>query len=144
MAEFYLCPVDDIDNPKYDFYLLYIDGRNFFEDFVKSLRQKSELDEMDTIMALMDKVDNNNLPTSKYRHITGGKYDRKDVWEFKSKHLRIYTLKIPPDYYIVLGGYKKGQEKDIAKIFRHFNNIPDEIPIRDDDEKDNEAQQEQK
>lgn len=92
MAEFYLCPVDDIDNQKYDFYLLYIDGRNFFEDFVKSLRQKSELDEMDTIMALMDKVDNNNLPTSKYRHITGGKYDRKDVWEFKSKHLRIYTL----------------------------------------------------
>ncbi len=66
MAEFYLCPVDDIDNPKYDFYLLYIDGRNFFENFVKSLRQKSELDEMDTIMALMDKVDNNNLPTSKY------------------------------------------------------------------------------
>ena len=142
MDDFYLCPIDDIDNPKYDFYLLYKDGRNFYEEFAQSLRQQSELDELDSIMALMDKVDNNNLSTSKYRHISGGKYDRKDVWEFKSKHLRIYTLKVTPNYYIVLGGYKKGQEKDIAKIFKHFNNIPDEIPVRDNDEDDNEAQQE--
>lgn len=142
MDDFHLCPIDDINNPKYDFYLLYKNGRNFYEEFAQSLRQQSEFDELDSIMALMDKVDNNNLPTSKYRHISGGKYDRKDVWEFKSKHLRIYALKIPPDYYIILGGYKKGQEKDIAKIFKHFNNIPDEIPIRDNDEDDNEAQQE--
>lgn len=137
MAKYLLCPLEDIDNPKYNFYLLYKDGRNFYEDFVNSLNQKSDIDELDTIIALMDKVDNNNLPPTKYKHISGGKYDRKDVYEFKSKHLRIYAIKKSPDYYIILGGYKKGQEKDIAKIFKHFNNIPDEIAImldkKDDD-----------
>lgn len=132
MAEFYLRPIDDIDNPKYDFYLLYKDGRNFYEDFLRSLKQKSDFDELDTVIALMDKVDNNNLPSAKYRHISGGKYDRKDVYEFKSKHLRIYAIKMTPDYYIVLGGYKKGQEKDIAKIFRHFNELPEHIEVRND------------
>ena len=130
MADFFLSPVTDINNPKYNFFLLYKDGRNFYEEFTDSLTQKSDLNELDSIIALMDKVDNNNLPTSKYNHISGGKYDRKDVYEFKSKHLRIYVIKKSPDYYIILGGYKKGQEKDIAKIFKHFNELPDKIEIR--------------
>lgn len=40
------------------------------------------------------------------------------------------------DYYIVLGGYKKGQDKDIDKIFKHFNNLPEDIPVMDDGEND--------
>ena len=132
MADFFLRPVKDINNPKYNFFLLYKDGRNFYGEFADSLNQKSDLNELAAIEALMDKVDNNNLPKSKYNHISGGKYDRKDIYEFKSKHLRVYVIKKSPDYYIILGGYKKEQEKDIAKIFRHFNELPDEIEIRDD------------
>jgi hypothetical protein len=75
-------------------------------------------------------IDVAQLPPTKFRHIVGGKYDRKDVYEFKSKHLRVYTLKVQPDFYIVLGGYKKGQEKDIAKIFNQFNQLPPDIVIK--------------
>ncbi len=130
MDEFYRVVLDEVDNPNYQFYLLYKNGRNYFEEFVNSLKQKSDLAELAKIIALMDCVNNNNLPTSKYRHITGGKFDRKDVFEFKSKHLRVYALKLEPSYYVVLGGYKKGQEKDIAKVFQHFNNLPSYIELR--------------
>ncbi|MDE7388408.1 MAG: hypothetical protein K2M97_04040 [Muribaculaceae bacterium] len=114
---------DDVTNPKYKFYVLYEDDRSYFEEFIDSLEQASDLDEFDQIRALMDKVDNNNLPKSKYRHIKGGKSDRKDVYEFKSKHLRIYAIKMTPNYYLLLGGHKKTQDKDIDKVFRHFNDV---------------------
>jgi hypothetical protein len=129
MDEFYRTLLDDINNPIFDFYLLYKNGRCYFEEFVNSLKQKSDLDELDKIRALMDS-DINRLPPTKYRHIIGGKYDRNDVYEFKSKHLRIYAIKKEPDFYLILGGYKKGQEKDISKIFKHFNQLPTIIEIR--------------
>lgn len=132
MDEFYLCPLEDIGNPRYSFYFLYKNGRCFCKEFIDSLQQKSDLDEVAELLAIMGKVDNNNLPTSKYNHIRGGKSDRKDVYEFKTKHLRLYAIKKEPDYYLIVAGYKKGQEKDIAKVFRHFNNIPENIEIRDD------------
>lgn len=132
MDEFYLCPLEDIGNPRYSFYFLYRNGRCFCKEFIDSLQQKSDLDEVAELLAIMGKVDNNNLPTSKYNHIRGGKSDRKDVYEFKTKHLRLYAIKKEPDYYLIVAGFKKGQEKDIAKVFRHFNNIPENIEIRDD------------
>lgn len=130
MYNFYLTRLDDVENPKFQFYLLFCNGKNFFEEFANSLIQKSDKDELDSIRALMDKVDNNNLPASKFKHIKGGKKDRKDVYEFKSKHLRVYAIKKEPDMYILLGGYKKGQESDIEKVFRYFNNLPDELVVR--------------
>lgn len=140
MDEFYLTLFDDVSNPNSDFYLLYKNGRCYFEEFVESLKQKSDLDELDKIRALMDS-DISRLPPSKYRHIIGNKYDRKDVYEFKSKHLRIYVIKKNPDFYLILGGYKKGQEKDISKIFRHFNILPNIIEIRQTNNHENEAQE---
>lgn len=130
--EYHLCPLDDIGNPKYEFYFLYKNGCCFCKEFIDSLQQKSDIDELAELLAIMGKVDNNNLPQSKYRHITGGKRDRKDVYEFKTKHLRLYAIKKEPDYYLVVAGYKKGQDKDIAKVFRHFNYIPDRIAIKDE------------
>jgi len=132
MYDFYLTRLDDVENPKFMFYLLYCNGRNFYEEFVASLKQKSDRDELDSIRALMDKVDNNNLPKSKFRHIKGVKRDRKDVYEFKSKHIRVYAIKKEPDIYILLGGYKKGQDADIEKVFRYFNNLPDELVVKDE------------
>lgn len=131
MDEYYLRPMSDVTSLRFRFYLLYENGRNFFEEFVDSLKQRSELEELNSIRALMDRLDVNNLPPSKFRHISGGKEDRNDVYEFKSKHLRVYVLKLEPEIYVVLGGYKKSQEKDIKKVFRHFNCLPDEIEIRE-------------
>jgi hypothetical protein len=130
MDEFYRVALKGVNNPYFRFYLLYKNGKNYFEEFVDSLKQKSDKDELAKILALMDCVNNNNLPASKYRHITGGRYDRQDVYEFKSKHLRVYAIKVEPSYYIVLGGYKKGQEKDIAKVFKHFNQLPQYIELK--------------
>lgn len=128
--EFLLELLEDVDNPKYKFYVLFKNGKSFYEEFVDSLKQAQDLDELDSIIALMDKVDNNNLPPKKFNHIVGQGKRRKDVYEFKSKHLRVYVIKKSPDFYIVLGGFKKTQEKDIDRVFRHFNVLPDYIPIK--------------
>ena len=65
----------------------------------------------------------NILLTSKekFNHIQGGKYDRKDVYEFKKDKLRVYVILIKPNVYVVYGGYKKEQQKDIARIFNAIN-----------------------
>lgn len=132
MADYYLTPMEDVINPKFSFYLLYRDGKSFFVDFVDSLKQKSDLAELDKVWALMDKVDNNNLPVTKFRHINSGSRSgrRNDIYEFKSKHLRVYVIKKSPDFYVVLAGFKKNQEKDVAKIFRYFDDLPDDLPVK--------------
>lgn len=130
--DFYLMPYREVNNPNTNFYLLYKNDKNFFLDFKNSLSQKNDINEFYSIIALMDFIDGNNLPPKKFKHIIGGKKDRKDIFEFKSKHLRVYVIKKEPDMYVVLGGFKKNQVKDISKIFRHFNNIPDKIKIKDD------------
>jgi hypothetical protein len=81
MDEYYRIILNDVNNPNFDFYLLYKNGRCFFEEFVDSLKQKSDLDELDKIRALMDS-DIKRLPKTKFNHIIGGKNDRKDVYEF--------------------------------------------------------------
>lgn len=137
MANFQKKPYEEIENSKYDFYTLYRDGKCEYEEFVISLSQKSELEELQKIKAIMDKVDGNNLPKTKYRHISSGKRSdrRNDIYEFKSKHLRIYAIKGIGDYYLILGGYKKTQDKDIEKVFRKFNEVPDTVPLLQEDDK---------
>lgn len=80
MDEYYRILLEDVDNPKYDFYLLYKNGKCYFEEFIDSLTQKSDLEELNKIRALMD-IDVAQLPPTKFRHIIGGKYDRNDVYE---------------------------------------------------------------
>ena len=61
------------------------------------------------------------LPKAKFRQIKG--VDRQDVFEFKRKNLRVYVVMQQPNVYVVLGGYKKGQEKDIAKLKRYIKDF---------------------
>lgn len=130
MAEYLKKYYDEIENTKYAFFKLYRDGKCEYEEFVDSLHQKTELEELQQIKAIMDKVDTNNMPIKKYRHITSGrgKKRRKDIYEFKSKHLRVYAIKTDIEYYLLLGGFKKDQEEDIEKVFKKYNDVPDNVP----------------
>lgn len=130
MADYQKEYYDEIENCKYDFYKLYRDGKCEYDLFVKTLVPKTDIEELQQIKAIMDKVDVNNMPLSKYRHISSGRGSkrRKDVYEFKSKHLRVYAIKTDKDYYLLLGGYKKSQDNDIEKVFKKYNEVPVKIP----------------
>lgn len=132
MIRFHLKPFDEVSNPKLKFYKLYEDGVCYYDRFVEELdrKYKSLKKELPKIYALMDALGNMNLPTTKFRYIhPNHKGDREDVWEFKTAHLRVYVIKQEPDVYIVLGGYKNEQDANIEKVFKHFNNLPDELEI---------------
>lgn len=131
MCEYYLKPYKEATSIKLKYYLLFKGDRSFYEEFVDSLTQKKDKDELFKIIALMDMMGDMLLPKTKFRHIEPNKKgDRKDVYEFKSKHIRVYVIKKSPDVFIVLGGFKNNQEADIKKVFRHFNQIPEIIPVK--------------
>ena len=105
---------------KQTFEKLVIDGTCFLDEFTKEIEQNPQhYSEYKTIVAYMDFVANGkSLPATKFREIKGGKVNAKR-YEFKSKNLRIYAFNKPNGKIVVLGGYKKTQEKDIA----HLNSI---------------------
>lgn len=130
--EYLLKPYVEPNNPKISFYILYKNQKSFFEEFINSLNQTLDIKEYNKILALMGAVCNMPLPFEKFHSIKpNNKGDRTDVWEFKSKHLRVYVIRKDPDFYIVMAGYKKGQDADIEKIYRMFNCLPDSIKVED-------------
>ncbi len=54
------------------------------------------------------------LPKEKFRHIESD--ERSDLFEFKKGILRIYVIKQKPDVYVVCGGLKTNQKKDIQSF----------------------------
>lgn len=67
------------------------------------------------IISYMDSIsDRILLPQKKFRHIESSVRD--DIYEFKYDPYRVYVIKQKPDMYIVLGGYKKNQSKDILRL----------------------------
>ena len=118
--------LDIINNPKCHFYKLFIDGECQFDEFVT----KVEANKMDckclaNIYYRMDYFDpDQKQPKEKFNHIEGGKYDRKDVYEFKKDQVRVYVILIKPNIYVVCGAIKKGkkdQERDIKRLFNDIN-----------------------
>lgn len=83
---------------------------------------------MDSIHAIMDRFGPQLERSTFVNHIRGGKEDRNDVYEFKKGNIRVYFILQKPDVLILLGGYKNSQDSDTAYIFRHFNNLPKNIP----------------
>lgn len=115
--------LDIINNPKCHFYKLFIDGKCQFDEFASEAEaNKADSKSLVNIFSRMDSFDpDQKLPKEKFNHIQGGKYDRKDVYEFKKDKLRAYVILIKPNVYVVYGGYKKEQQKDIARIFNAIN-----------------------
>lgn len=114
---------DLIDNEQCHFHKLLINGTCQIDDFIQSTKKNSqETNIIAKILGRMEEFNPNELlPKTKFRHIDGGKKYRKDVFEFKEKNIRIYVILIKPDVYVVYGGYKKNQEKDIRRLMMQIN-----------------------
>ncbi len=120
MADYFTKPFELVHNPQYQFHKLYIDNECQFDTFMKDIEMngnKKELASFASIIAYMDAIsDLIMLPKTKFRHIENA--GRKDVFEFKKDNLRVYVIMQRPDVYIILGGYKNNQKKDINTIAR--------------------------
>ena len=107
--------LDTINNLNYTFYKLYVDDKCLFDDFVDDISDnKIYMKELRTIYAYMDYLGSQKIPNTKFNSIVDS--GRSDLFEFKSKHLRVYVILIKPSVYVVAGGYKTTQKKDIARF----------------------------
>lgn len=102
---------------KITFYKLLEDDVCLFDEFCEEVEQNDkEKMLLEYIFAYMDYVAQNDdmLPSTKLNSI---KEKGKVIgYEFKKKELRVYFIKKKPNAYIVLGGYKSNQDKDVVKF----------------------------
>lgn len=106
------------------FYKLVVNGKCPFDDFCDevSLNERDKKS-MNSIFAYMNLVASENLklPKEKFRHIIGTGID--NLYEFKKDCVRIYVILEEPDVYILVGGYKANQKRDI----KYASNIAEEL-----------------
>lgn len=126
MHEYTTKPYEDVNNSQYKFYKLYIDGKCQFDEFLKEIeRSKSDKKLFKYIISYMDGItDQNRFPFTKFNHIHDE--DRHDIFEFKKDRIRVYVIKQKPNFYIVIGGFKGTQDKDIDKLKLMIKDFPKE------------------
>ena len=128
--------MDEIDNADYDVYIAYKDGQSFYREFEEGLKQKADKNSLGKILRCMERFSPRiPLPKTKFRHIEGDGDDRNDVFEFKNERIRVYVSLLPDNIIVLLGGFKANQDNDIAKVFRHFNDLvfSEDLIIIDDE-----------
>lgn len=107
----------EIKNPQYQYYKLKDEnGVCQFDEFCAEVEQNAaDKKLLPYIWKYMEMLtDRQILPEEKFNHVRG--IGRDDVFEFKKKSLRVYVIKQKPDVFVIMGGYKKEQKKDIARI----------------------------
>ena len=103
----------------YIFYKLLINDNFLFDYFVERIKNSPpERTRLKTIFAYMDMFSKVLLPKTKFRNIKG--IDRKDIFEFKSGNVRVYVILQCPHIYVVAGGLKTEQDKDIKRIVQQI------------------------
>ena len=116
---------DKINNPKYTYYKLYVDGKCAFDDFLKEIeRNIVDKKSYSSIVAYMDSLGAQMIPATKFNHIKGSK--RKDLFEFKKDRVRVYVINQKPNIYIVMGGYKNTQKNDISSFIQKTKDFPEQ------------------
>lgn len=117
MSIFAIKNVEEVKNGKLSFYKLIIDGNCLYDTFCSEMEKDEVLaSSLNKIRAYMNFMAESDclLPKAKFNSI---KNKGKVIgYEFKDKNLRLYIIKQPPEVYVVLGGYKKTQEKDIKSF----------------------------
>lgn len=115
----------NIQNPDYTFYEAWKNDKSFFDEFVKDVCQAADKTSLAAIYNLMTRLRKNSmLPYKLFHHIgPNNKGDREDIYEFKKNNIRVYVALLPDDVVVLLGGFKKNQDGDIEKVFRHFNQL---------------------
>lgn len=124
MPEYSTKLFDLTNNPNYTYYRLFVDGKCEFDDFLQEVNKNvADKKNMNAIIAYMDSLSAQLLPSIIYNHIESG--ERHDLYEFKKKDLRIYVIDQRPNIYIVMGGYKSTQKKkDIPRLIRKTKDFP--------------------
>lgn len=111
------------------FYELELDGKRLFSEFHENLIDANDKKKFTAVVALMDNFSfNQRLPDKLFRQIKN--IDRNDVYEFKKANLRIYVIMQKPNMFIIIGGYKTNQQKDIEKIDRYTKRLPEILTIQ--------------
>lgn len=117
--------LETINNQSLTFYKLYVDDKCYFDEFVEEISDNERYTkELATIYAYMDFLGSHLLPEKKFNIIEG--CGRSDLFEFKTKHLRVYVILVKPSVYVVAGGYKITQKKDIARLKKRIAGFPEE------------------
>lgn len=124
MCKYSTQPYEDVNNPQYTFYKLYIDGVCQFDDFLKDLeRNANDKKLFYYILRYMDGItDQIRYPKTKFNHIEDER--RSDIFEFKKDRLRVYVIKQKPNFFVVIGGYKGTQKKDINVLKSKIKDFP--------------------
>ena len=124
MPEYSTKLFDLTNNPNYTYYRLFVDGKCEFDDFLQEVNKNvADKKNMNAIIAYMDSLSAQLLPSIIYNHIERG--ERHDLYEFKKKNLRVYVIDQRPNIYIVMGGYKSTQKKkDIPRLIRKTKDFP--------------------
>lgn len=123
MAEYKTEILELVNNPNYTYYKLYVDGRCNFDEFYSEVaRNVADMKNMTAIIAYMDSLSAHLLPSIIYNYIHDN--GRKDLYEFKKKNLRVYVIDQRPNIYVVMGGYKGNQKRDIANLKEKVKEFP--------------------
>jgi len=116
MPIFALKRIKEIDS-KQTIDKLIINDKCQFDEFEENvLNEKKYQNEIGMIYTYLEYISNGkSLPAKHFKDITPDKEKVKE-YEFKTKHLRIYTIKKKNGKIIILGGFKNNQKKDINKF----------------------------
>lgn len=98
----------------------------FYEEMIKDAKHKKDILHILTMMDYMAEKDE-KLPKEKVNSIKEG--DKVIGIELKKNDLRVYCIKQEPDVFVVLGGYKKNQVKDIKYLKRLLKENKDLIQV---------------
>lgn len=113
---------DLIHNETYTYYKLYINDECQFDRFCDEIKRRvSDNESLQTIYGYMELLGAMPLPESKHRIIKDAK--RHDIWEFKKNNVRVYVIKTLTEVYIVMGGYKNDQKRDIDRVKRRVKDF---------------------
>lgn len=108
------------------FYKLLENGKAQIDSFYDEICVDKKLEkDFNVILTYMNFVAMNDglLPKEKINAIKDG--DKEIAIEFKKKDLRVYCVKKAPNVYVIMGGFKKNQKKDIERIKRILNDCGD-------------------
>ena len=117
MRKFATVEMKEVKGSIQTFEKLYVDTVCFLDEFEKEIKEIPQyFSEYKTILSYMNFFANGQrLPDTKFKVLKGGKGDIKR-YEFKSKNLRVYAIANSGGKLVIMGGFKKNQEKDINKL----------------------------
>ncbi len=109
------------------FYKMLFEDKCPFDEFIDKV-SSVDIDKKHfiSLLAWLENYSPNiHMPRTKIRQIE--QVGRSDVFEFKKDNLRVYAILQRPNAFVILGGYKNEQKKDIKRINLLLKQVPQNI-----------------